>query len=92
MKRLPEIECPKCEGKGHVELPRVLAETMTAVCTAKRFANHVSFGAIAGVLGKVKGPAVRERLRALCKLGVLSSEKIGPVTFYSIKKPTIAKH
>lgn len=84
MKRLPEIECPKCKGKGHVELPTALSETMQAVKAAGKTTAFICIESISKKLPKVKKPALRERLRLLVSHGLLGTEKIGTVTFYTI--------
>lgn len=89
MKRLPEIECPRCNGEGHIELPRILSETLAIVASVVTRANAATIESINAKLPKVKAPALRERLKTLCRLSLLDSEKIGPVTFYSVKPSTI---
>lgn len=68
-----------------MKLPRVLADTMTAVQAALKTSGiGVRQSDVHHHLSDVNIPALRERLRTLCKLGVLKSDKNGPVTFYTI--------
>lgn len=81
MNKAPEIPCPACEGKGHIELNGALGDTFLVVKSLRIASPEIVKKKIRD---RVTVSAVSNRLRELFEMGLLDRSKTGSTYFYSV--------
>jgi len=81
---IPKIKCPTCDGRGEIDIPKHLFDTLQIVkriqpATSSKVLHNKSFK------DKVVLSAVTNRLDDLFRLGLLERSRCGRAWLYTVK-------
>lgn len=73
----PKMTCPTCGGKGWVELPEYLRQTLQAVIDNPGLSTHEIFQQVPNGPDRVRLTAIHNRLTTLKGIGLVRREGAG---------------